>query len=822
MRLSWNWLQELTDLSSFESPQALADFLTFRGLEVEELHRQDQGLEKVVSVKILSRDPHPQADRLSLCKVTTGSGEPLEIVCGAQNMKAGDIVCLAQIGAHLPNGLKITQSKIRGVVSNGMLCSESELHLAAESQGILILPPSTPLGKPLASILNRNDAIFHLKLTANRGDCLSHWGIAREVASHTGKPLKTPKVEALDWKGTPIRIELEAGDLAPQFLGCVIEGAKVRPSPEWVKTKLEAMGSRSINSIVDATNLVMFEFGHPVHAYDLKRLEGGKIGVRLSHPGETVPLLDESEITCDGSELIIVDGKKAIGLAGVMGGGNTSVEDATTSLFLECAEFHPGRVRKASAKHVKKTDAAHRFERGIDPRGLERVMGRLAALILELSGGKVVSSGASYHSSRDPKTFQSPKIPVEPAYFNQFLGTDFSEAEIAASLESHACKVEKTASLWQVTPPSHRIDLRIREDLAEEVARSLGYDRIPNTVPPLTGKPQLFAEDPHAQSSAAMDEVKDVLAAQGLNEVVNLGFAASGWLKQFGFTNPLKVVNPLSEDHDCLVPSLLPGLIQNALHNWHHSFGSEMLPIRLFELRPVFSSTEPIRADGEMKTTAVETRKLAIALAGPRFASGLRSDLGEVDFYDLQAQVEGLIATMGMKGVRLIPLHQSRTGGNSMFHPGQSVEVLAGNRSAGHFGLLHPGLARKLKIKEKLWLAELDWSALAGLARAPTESRQFTPWNPFPAMERDFALLVKDDVQAEKVTQLAIKSGKPLAKVAKIFDTYRGKPVPEGMLSIAVRVVFYDETRSLQESETEAASQQILEAWKKDLGAQLR
>jgi phenylalanyl-tRNA synthetase beta chain len=367
MHISWNWLSELVDLSRLGGPKELAELLTKRGLEIEEIRSMSKGFEKVITAQILELNPHPQADRLSLCKVTIGQGEVLEIVCGAQNMKAGDKVALAQIGAKLPNGMTIVQSKIRGIVSNGMLCSEEELGLKDKSEGILILAPETPLGRPLAEILGRDDTVLTFKLTSNRGDCLSHFGMAREIAAATGQSLRRPegiKVENYFKKGLLIKVSLEAGELSPQFWGCIIEGVKIGPSPAWVVRRLETLGHRSINNVVDATNLVMLELGHPLHAYDADRIEGEKICVRMSREGEQLPLLDAQTVTLAGSELVIADAKRAVGLAGVMGGGNSEVQVGTTRVFLECAEFSPAHVRRAAARHQRHTDAAHRFERG--------------------------------------------------------------------------------------------------------------------------------------------------------------------------------------------------------------------------------------------------------------------------------------------------------------------------------------------------------------------------------------------------------------------------------------------------------------------------
>jgi phenylalanyl-tRNA synthetase beta chain len=820
MRVSWKWLNEMLDLSAVGGPDGLARLLTSRGLEVEAVERQDQGLEKVVTAQILERAKHPEADRLSLCKVTTGSGEPMEIVCGAQNMKAGDKVALAQVGAHLPNGVKIAAGKIRGVVSNGMLCSEEELKLKDSSEGILILPAATKLGQPLAAVLGRDDVILTLKLTANRGDCLSHYGLAREIGAALGQKPKRPEAPALKEGGSPIAIDLQAGDSAPQFLGCFIEGVKIGPSPDWLVRRLEALGSRSINNVVDASNLVMFELGHPTHAYDAERIEGGKIGVRDGKAGEKLPLLDGTEITLKGGELVIADAKRAVGLAGVMGGGNSEVTDGTTRLFLECAQFEPGRVRRAATAHDKKTDAAHRFERGVDPRGLEAVIARLAGLITELAGGKIKGAVVA----RRPGHPAPPReVRLEPAYLSEALGMAVEPARARKILESLECKVAEAGEGWKVQPPSYRNDLSIREDFVEEVARSLGYDAIPETVPPLTGTPRTIHASP-AMARFQLDlRAKDALAACGLSEQVCFAFTSRAWLDRLGVRGGVALRNPISEEHEVLLPSLLPNLIRSALESERRHFGSEPLPIRLFELRPTFHGPAgEVSAQGELETGVQERWRLGIALSGPRFPAGLRVDQAPVDFFDLKGMLEQLFEALGARGVRMQPLSASRSGGHPLFHPGQGVEILAGKDVAGWAGLMHPGKAQELKLRSPLWLAELDWDALAKLSRPVTDSVAYKAWPQYPQMERDFALLVRNDVSADKITQVAQKAGRPLAKIAKVFDVYQGSPVPEGMTSVAVRVIFYEESRSLQESEAEAASAQILDAWKKELGAQLR
>jgi phenylalanyl-tRNA synthetase beta chain len=827
MKVSYSWLKELVSFP--QDAKALADLLTARGLEVEELESQGKGLEKVVSAFIVEKGKHPDSDRLSLCKVDVGSanGGVLEIVCGATNHQTGDKVAAALVGADLPNGMKIGKGKIRGVESNGMLCSEAELGMSKEAAGIIILPKDTPVGKPIAEILSRNDSLLTLKLYANQGHYLSHFGVAREIAAALGVAAKRPEAAiagkplTLDWKGSPVSIALEVGDKAPQFYGCQIEGVKVGPSPAWVVKKLEAVGSRSINNVVDASNLVMLELGHPVHAYDADKIAGKKIGVRMAKAGEKLPLLDGTEVSLAGSELAIFDGSgKAIGLAGVMGGGNSEVSDSTKNVFLECAEFDPVLVRKAKTKHGKLTDAATRFERGVDPKGLPTVIARFAALVIELAGGKVVGSTRSEVAPAKPR----PTIEMPISYVRDFIGIDVKDSEVEGALKALECVVEKKGDTFRVTAPSYRLDLNLREDLTEEVARSVGYDRIPSTVPKLSAAPIARAFDAQGAEQILLDRAKDGFVRQGISEALNYGFTSGAWLANFGMKGALRVQNPMSEEHEWMVPSLIPGLVGNAVRNYRHHFGSESPVVRLFEIRPTFAPAAGVTVS-KFETGVVEAWKIAFGISGPRYAQALRNEQGSVDFYDAKALVESFLDQMGAKGIRFIPLHSTRTPDHpvaKILHPGQAIEILAGNSTLGHFGLLNPGVAKKLKIKADLFVGELDWATLAKMCRAASAARPFKPWSEQPPIERDFAILANIGTTADQVLAVLNKAGKPLVKSAKIFDVYQGAQVAAGKISIGARVVLQDDSRALTEAEAETASKAIVAALAKELGAELR
>ena len=848
MKISWNWMSELVDLTPFGTPERLAEVLTARGLEVEELTREGQGLEKVVTGRILEKGQHPGSDRLSYCQVDAGAGTPLNIVCGATNHKTGDCVVVAMIGANLPNGLAIGKSKIRGVESEGMLCSDSELGLAKESEGIRILAPGTSVGQPIAKFLGKDDTVLTLKLYANQGNLLSHVGVAREVAAYRAlseknsdpsryfSKAKLPHVAPAELfaKKGPITPKLEAGPLAPQFLTATVSGVKIGPSPEWLVKRLESLGSRSINNVVDATNLVLFELGHPVHAYDRAKLHGDAIRVRLATAGEKLPLLDDSEITLVGGELVISDkaagADRAIGLAGVMGGANTEVSDATTTVTLECAQFDPIAVRRAKTKFSKHTEAAARFEKGIDAGGAEFVLGRLTKLVLELAGGKLEGGVAV----RTNAPVEPTAISLRADFIPGFLGMEVSREELVRTFASLECKVKESkgadaGDAFHVIPPSYRLDLRIREDLAEEVARSIGYDRIPSTIPPLTTIPKARENG----DWVLLNRAKDAFVRGGFSEALNYSFANSATLAGFGLAGSLKLLNPLSEEFEVMVPSLIPGLLANVQGAFRHHFGSESVNLKLFEIRPTFESPaapgEPVRAVSQTDTGVAENWKCAFVMTGERFGEALRKEAGELDFYDLKAAALGLFEILGTKGVRFIKLSESRTkrAGNTaavagLYHPGVAAEVLLGNESLGIIGKLHPSVQKRLKLKQDVYLGEWDWKALQKMSRAPFAPKTYSAWSETPPIERDFAFVVDASVTADRIVAAALKAGKPLAKFARVFDVYRGDPVPAGKASVAIRVILQDQERSLQDAEVEPVSKAIIAALQKECGAELR
>lgn len=820
MKISYQWLGEWVDLSGFKKPEDLADLLTARGLEVEGVETLSKGLEKVVSAQIVEKEKHPEADRLSLCKVNIGTGEYLDIVCGAQNMKRGDIVALAQVGALLPNGMKIEKGKIRGQVSMGMLCSESELGFKKESDGILILPEKTPLGWKLADILGIDDVVLEIKLTANRGDCLSHRGLAREVAAAIGKPLKTPKLSQLNFEGSPIKVETNAGADAPQFFGVYIKNVTVGETPDWMKKRLETIGQRSINNLVDIGNYLMFEYGFPVHIYDADKIEGQKLEVRKSKEVESIPLLDGGVFITTGEELVIADAKKPVGLAGVMGGGNSEVTESTKNVFLECAEFHPTLVRRAAFRSGRRSEASLRFEKGIDPKGHREAINRLADIVVKIAGGEIVGGSVAQTSSR--KDYKALPIEVSATWINSFLGTELTPAKMIEIFKNLECEVSGSGDEMIVTPPSYRLDLNIREDLSEEIARTIGYDAIPTTIPALTGMPKSRKDDDRVHRLQVMDQIKDVLVELGMHEVLTYAFQSESWLEKFGFKSSVKIMNPLSEEQGHMVPSLLPGLMKAYQENERHHFGSESLSVRMFEVRPVFDfKGEKIEAKSESDTGVTERFKLSLLLAGPRFEQALKTELSEVDFYDLKGVIDSLFEKLATKGIRIRVADSALMGDRAnLFHPGQSIQLGGGRDPLGFAGRIHPKLEADLKIRNPIFWAELDLEPVFGLT--PAKEPAFSPWSAYPTMERDFALLLDESIPAENIIQSALKYGKPIAKVVKIFDTYKGTHIPSGKMSLGVRVIFSDSAKSLEEKLVDLSSETIVKKWQEEFGASLR
>lgn len=789
MKFTLSWLKEHvpTTLTASEVGQRL----TMAGLELEYLTYLGQGLNNVRTGFLESVAPHPNADKLTLCRVRLGE-TTRTIVCGARNHRAGDMVAVALPGAQLPNGLTIKIGKIRGETSEGMLCSLKELGLADESDGILILPASTPEDLPIAAALGRDDFLLEVNVTPNRGDCLGVRGIARELAAVTETKLLplNSNVEEDDAVNQSVQVHIEDPTGCPRYAGRVITGVTIAPSPEWLKNRLESVGLRSINNVVDVTNLVMMELGQPLHAFDLDTLHT-PIVVRRAREGETITTLDGVIRTLTPEMTLIADQTRALALAGIMGGEESGVSDKTTTLFLESAWFEPVRIARTGRKLEILSDSRYRFERGTDPNGIKTALDRATRLILDVAGGRAGTATVSEAGSLKAP----PPIPLRPERINRIGGISLSEAEMTALLTRLGCTVNKGKQGLTCTPPSFRPDITQEEDLLEEVVRVFGYDRVPSRLPMVS-----LHQNPVFDSTTA-SQARAVLTGMGYLEVVNFAFV-SRWLQEvFDPERPtLALLNPLSEDQAVMRTTLAVTLMEAARRNI--SRGNRQL--RLTEVGRVFHA--------ESAGAVTEPEHVAGLLSGPVVERTWHGPARDGEFFDLKGDVETLLATLGAAGCTF------RAGGPAFLHPGRKAQVLtADGQTLGWCGELHPEVTERLDLPQSVLLFEL---AAQPLARAMTTAPAATPPSRFPPVARDFAFVVNQETPAEELMAALRKS--KLVRQVSLFDLYQGDKVAPGMKSLAINVTFQADDRTLGEEEIQKLMNGVITTMARQFSATLR
>lgn len=801
MIVTYNWLKEFVDFDL--GPLELADLLTMLGLEVEGVRHVGVGLDDVVVAVVEEKSQHPNADKLSLCKVNNGR-ETLAIVCGAQNFKAGDKVALAQIGAVLPGNFKIKRSKIRGEESCGMLCSEKELGLAAESEGIIVLPADFCLGVPVFDALGLKDTIFEIGLTPNRADCLSVVGIAREIAAKLGVTVKYSR-PAVKESGTPInecaQVIVEDPDLCPRYTARYISGCSVKPSPAWLVRRLEAVGMRSINNVVDVTNYVLMEYGHPLHAFDADLLAGGMIVVRRADEGERFMTLDGQERVLTAADLTIRDGEKGVALAGIMGGENSEIRQETSNILLESAYFNPSAIRRTSKRLGLHTESSHRFERGADVEILVTALDRAASLIAEIGGGEIAAGTIDVYP--DPLTRRTVRFRAD--HCNRLLGIQLSADEMASifgRLEFTVTVIEP--GLFDVGIPSFRVDIEREIDLIEEVARLSGYNTIPVTMP----KARVFSDRP-TRHQRLEKQLRNLMVGQGFSEVITFSFMTPTVLDKLLLAEDdprrsvVRLRNPLVEEQSVMRTSLLPGLLETAARNMNY----RMLTLRLFELRRVYLPVEG-------QELPREPLHLAGIMTGARYREGWNQERQQVDFYDVKGVVEHILEEFAAGPVSFV---LDRL--DSYFHPGKSCSVLRGSELLGSFGEIHPDVQDNFGIDQPMYYLELDFEKLA---LTSTDSVAILPPSRFPDTFRDIAMLVTDETPAAAI--LDCIGGLKICEVecAEIFDLYRGVHVPDGFKSIAVRVRYRSQEKTLTDDEVTPLHQRIVDMLVKKLEVTIR
>jgi len=838
MKVTLNWLKQYVDFDG--SPEELAERLTMLGLEVEGVHKLAGEFEGIVVAQVITRDKHPNADKLSVCRVNDGTGER-QIVCGAQNFKAGDKVPLILPGASLPpkpgesKPFTIKVGKIRSVESHGMMCSHEELGLDPEAlglrkeDGLLILREDAKVGQPFAEYLGRasGDVVYDLETTPNRPDWNSVIGIAREIAAQTGKPLKLPAPPSLTHQTSTLNlrvaVRLEAPDLCPRYTARVIRGVKIGPSPDWLRSTLEKVGLRSINNVVDVTNFVMMEVGQPLHAFDYHLIASAEKGVsveasssstlqpsnastptiivRRAQPGEKFKTLDGQEHELDTQHLLIADEAKGIALAGVMGGQNTEINDSTVDVLLESAYFAPSNVRRTSKTLGLRTDSSYRFERGCDPNwGVDFASRRAAHLILETAGGTLEEGVIDAYptvvepktlSLRFAKTTELLGVAIEADQQRQFLAS-LGLTEVSG--DSAPC--DPHSARFQV--PTFRPDLKREVDLMEEIARLYGVDKIPATAP--RGAHGTNAFDAIYDELAA---VRQLLTGLGLNEAQGQTLVGRTEIRNATPEAIVALANPLSSDMDVLRPSLLPGLI----HSLRHNLSRKNEDVALFEVGRVFLLT-----NGQTR----EERRVAVALTGqrsPAFWSGSERT-AKFDAMDLKGIVEDLLQHFGLRGIQFT----RRDGASDMFLESATI-ALGGKLQLGEMGQLSPALAKKYDLRDAVFLAELR---LDELITRGNRSKSFKPLPQFPASRRDVAMLVPEATTHDAVL-LAVKQAKPAnLESVVLFDIFRGKNVPEGQKSMAYAFTYRGADKTLTDTEINTAHARVVEAFKTQLQASVR
>ncbi|GAB2180425.1 phenylalanine--tRNA ligase subunit beta [Denitratisoma sp. agr-D3] len=792
MQFSVSWLRSLVNPSL--GTEELAHALTMAGLEVEEMTPVAPAFDKVVVAQVISREKHPDADRLSLCQVDAGEHGTLQIVCGAPNVAAGLKVPCALVGAQLPGDFQIKKAKVRGIESFGMLCSAKELGIADEASGLLVLPEDAPVGQSIRQYLDLDDTLITIKLTPNRADCLSLSGIAREVAALTGAPLTLPEVAPVAPAITDTRtVALEAGVACPRYCGRVVKGVNAAaPTPDWMKQRLERCGIRSISAVVDVTNYVMLELGQPMHAFDNDKLVGG-IHVRQPKAGEQVLLLNGQTVTPAADVTLIADDAKALALAGIMGGEDSGVTTGSRDIFLESAFFAPDAIAGKARALGFSSDSSYRFERGVDFALQGKALERATRLVLDICGGQagpvVEALDATKLPERKPVKLRSQRV-------CKVLGIPLSATQIGQLLGGLGLACQAEGEDFLVTPPSHRFDIEIEEDLIEEVGRLYGYDNILARPPKA-----LMQMMPLAEDRVGPMALRRKMAGLGYQETINFSFVEAAWEADFsGNTQPIRLANPIASQMGVMRTSLIGGLVNVLTVNRKR----QQERVKIFEIGRAFL------ADAAAQPVAGyhQPQRLAGLVAGPVLPEQWGGESRKVDFYDVKADVETLLAGRALSFEKL---------DHPALHPGRAATVLVAGQAVGLVGELHPRWVQKYDLGTAPVVFELT---LADLLAMPFPV--YREVSRFPAVVRDLALIVAHETPWQDLC-LALKKAAPaIVREIELFDLYQGKGIAEGRKSLAFRVVMQDTQKTLEDAEVESAIAALVAEAQASFAAELR
>lgn len=810
MQVSIKWLKDYIDFT--ETPEQLADKLTMAGIPVENVVDPGEGLEKVVTGRIEKLEPHQNSDHLQICTMNVGLAENIIIVTGAQNVAEGQVVPVAMVGAHLPNGMKISKGKLRGVASNGMLCSAQELKLDLEKlpeeqkTGIFILPSDTPVGIPAKDVLGLNDVVLEFELTANRADCFSVFGLVREIAAITGNKPHFPEIKVNEDDNTKLNdifsVEIADPDLCSRFSTRMLKNVKIGPSPEWMQQRLEGAGIRSINNVVDVTNFVMIELGHPMHAYDYDKITGKKLIARRAIEGEELHTLDDTSRKAKGEMLVIADSEKAAGLAGIMGGFETEITDTTTTVVLESADFYGPCIRRTARACGLSSEASGRFERGVDSETTIKALDRAAQLLQEMGACTVCEGIVDVY----PNPKQANYVTFTPEQINNHLGTNIAKDVMLNIITSVGFDVTKDKNdEITVKVPSWRNDVTCMADISEEIARLHGFDKIKSTLP--NG---VSMQGTQSAKQTFIDKVKASLSSQGLYETISFALTNEETFNKLNIPqdSPLRkavpIMNPLSDEYPLVRTTLLSSIFDNLARN----LARKNDDVALFEVGSVFfPKTLPVT---ELPDEVV---KIAGAITGRRNAQGWNQTNDMVDFYDAKGIIEELLANLR------VTRYTVEAGTHYAMHPGKTALFKKGRDVIATVGEVHPAVLSAYGITKPVYIFELDATTVM---KYMAKDLKYKALPKYPATSRDLAMLVDVDVNAADIEKAMTKAaGQNLTQIT-LFDVYTGKQVEEGKKSLAFSLTFQSNDKTLTDAEIDPAIEKIVAKLQKDFNANLR
>lgn len=810
MQVSIKWLKDYIDFT--ETPEQLADKLTMAGIPVENVVDPGEGLEKVVTGRIEKLEPHQNSDHLQICTMNVGLAENIIIVTGAQNVAEGQVVPVAMVGAHLPNGMKISKGKLRGVASNGMLCSAQELKLDLEKlpeeqkTGIFILPSDTPVGIPAKDVLGLNDVVLEFELTANRADCFSVFGLVREIAAITGNKPHFPEIKVNEDDNTKLNdifsVEIADPDLCSRFSTRMLKNVKIGPSPEWMQQRLEGAGIRSINNVVDVTNFVMIELGHPMHAYDYDKITGKKLIARRAIEGEELHTLDDTSRKAKGEMLVIADSEKAAGLAGIMGGFETEITDTTTTVVLESADFYGPCIRRTARACGLSSEASGRFERGVDSETTIKALNRAAQLLQEMGACTVCEGIVDVY----PNPKQANYVTFTPEQINNHLGTNIAKDVMLNIITSVGFDVTKDENdEITVKVPSWRNDVTCMADISEEIARLHGFDKIKSTLP--NG---VSMQGTQSAKQTFIDKVKASLSSQGLYETISFALTNEETFNKLNIPqdSPLRkavpIMNPLSDEYPLVRTTLLSSIFDNLARN----LARKNDDVALFEVGSVFfPKALPVT---ELPDEVV---KIAGAITGRRNAQGWNQTNDMVDFYDAKGIIEELFANLR------VTRYTVEAGTHYAMHPGKTALFKKGRDVIATVGEVHPAVLSAYGITKPVYIFELDATTVM---KYMAKDLKYKALPKYPATSRDLAMLVDVDVNAADIEKAMTKAaGQNLTQIT-LFDVYTGKQVEEGKKSLAFSLTFQSNDKTLTDAEIDPAIEKIVAKLQKDFNANLR